>query len=617
MKKLAILSFSLALMLPIFGSNNYPQKENSYRFMSYNIHHGRGMDNVVNIERIGKLILDVDPEVVGLQEVDSVVNRSGNRDIMNLLAEQTGMYAVFGPSIILDNGKYGNGVLSKDKPVDVKILPLPGVREARTALIVELPRYVVVNTHLSLINKERVESVKLITEAVRHYQKPVILIGDLNAKPDEDPLLYLKKEWQIINDIKLGTYPSVKPHSTIDYILGYGTNGQTYTKLEYRVIDEEIASDHRPIFGDIRFKTPASEVMRTIPYLQSPGNDEMTIMWLTNVPARSWVEYGTDPDNLKRARTFIEGEMVANNRINKIRLTDLEPGTRYWYRAVSQEITRYSSYKKEFGDTVRSELRSFTTWSDKMRDFRIIVYNDIHKNMEMFHKLHSLVDHKPYDLVIFNGDCFDDPEEESDIVNRLLNYTKGIGSDRVPSFFIRGNHETRGAYSQHLWDYLGKMGGHSYGSFSLGDTRFVFLDCGEDKPDDHWVYYDMNDFGQHRLNQVEFLKGELRSNPFKKAKRRVLIHHIPLFGENLDKYTPCSDLWIPVLEKAPFDLSLNGHTHSFEYIPKGKYSNNFPVVIGGGNNLKTATVMVLEKRDKSLTLEVLNSSGERLAFLDL
>ena len=110
----------------------------------------------------------------------------------------------------------------------------------------------------------------------------------------------------------------------------------------------------------------------------------MTVMWLTNVPARSCVEYGTDPYNMIRARAFLEGEMVANNKINNIRLTGLEPGTKYFYRVVSQEITRYSSYYKEFGDTVMSDIKSFTTWSDDIRDFRVIEYNHLHSNMRMF-----------------------------------------------------------------------------------------------------------------------------------------------------------------------------------------------------------------------------------------
>ncbi|NLX65279.1 MAG: endonuclease [Bacteroidales bacterium] len=585
--------------------------------MSYNIHHGEGMDAKMDIERIGKLIIAVNPEVVGLQEVDSVVARSGNIDILQMLSEQTGMKGTFGYSILHDGGKYGNGMLTREKPLSVKKIALPGAKEARSALVVELDKYVVVNTHLSLTNEERLESVKIITDAVKTYDKPVFLMGDLNATPDSEPITFLQDKWQILSNPKQPTSPSVNPRSTIDYILGYTANGQTYAKYKAQVIDEQVASDHRPLFVDIRLKTPASEVMRTIPYLQNPGTDEMTVMWLTNVPARSWVEYGTDPADMKRARTFLEGVMVANNKINQVRLTDLRPGTRYYYRVVSQEITRYSSYYKEFGDTVRSDIKSFTTWSDYSKDFRVIVYNDIHSNMTMFQKLHSLIDSKPYDLVIFNGDCFDDVEVENDIVRRLQTYTPRIKSDEIPSIFIRGNHETRGEYSPHLWDYLGRMGGRSYSAFSLGDTRFVLLDCGEDKPDDHWVYYDMNDYTQHRVDQAEFLKKEVQSTAFKKANKRVLIHHIPIFGFKPDSFSPCSALWIPVLKKTPFNVSLNAHMHRYRIIEKGEDGNNFPVIIGGGNTEPDGTVMVLEKKGDKLTLEVINAAGEKLLEREL
>lgn len=612
MKKISFFLFSLLCCISSVWGQNYEQRENTHRIMSYNIRHGEGMDNQIDIERIGNIILIANPELVALQEVDSIVSRSGKIDILRQLAEQTKMYPTFSASIDYDGGKYGNAMLSKEKPLSTKKIFLPGAKERRSALIVELDRYVAVCTHLSLDEGERIESVKIITEAIANFDKPVFLIGDLNALPDSKPMEELKANWQVLNNINQKTFPANEPSETIDYILGYTKKGQTYAKHRSIVLNEQIASDHRPLFVDIRLKTDPSKVMRTMPYLQNPGTSEMTVMWLTNVPCRSWVEYGTDPNNLKRARTFLEGEMVANNKINRIHLTDLKPGTTYYYRAVSQEITRYSSYYKEFGDTVKTELKTFKTWDDKNTDFRVIVYNDIHSNMKMFNKFHDLVSSKPYDLVIFNGDCFDDLEVEEDILNRLLTYTERIKSDQIPSIFIRGNHETRGEYSQHLWDYLGRMGGHSYSAFSMGDTRFVLLDCGEDKPDDHWVYYDMNDFTQHRLDQAEFLKQELKSKAYKSAKKRALIHHIPIFGKNQDKYKPCADLWQPILAKAPFNVSLNGHTHRYEYITKGEYGNNFPVMIGGGNREERGTVAVLEKKGDKLTLEVLNIEGETL-----
>ena len=260
---LAISIFSLLIFKS--ETETYPQKENTHRLLSYNIRHGQGMDNKIDIERIGKLIINVNPEVVGLQEVDSVVGRSGNIDIMKLLSEQTGMYATFGYSILHGGGKYGNGILTREEPVSVRKIALPGADETRTALLVELDRYVVVNTHLSLKNEERTASVRIITEAVSDYNKPVILMGDLNATPDSEPVQSLRRNWEILSNPEIKTFPSGEPEVTLDYILGYKVKGETYTKYNAVVVDEKIASDHRPLFVDIRLKTPASGVKRTIP----------------------------------------------------------------------------------------------------------------------------------------------------------------------------------------------------------------------------------------------------------------------------------------------------------------------------------------------------------------
>lgn len=249
--------YVLAFFTLIYGvtdAQTYPQRKNTYRLLSYNIHHGEGMDKKMDVERIGKLILQVNPEVAGLQEVDSMVRRSGQIDILKLLAEQTGMHPTFGYSILYDGGKYGNGILTREKPRSVKKIALPGEKEARTALIVELDRYVVVNTHLSLNHEERIESAKMINKAVRDFHKPVFLMGDLNATPGSEPMEIFKKEWKILSDPGIYTSPSVEPKVTLDYILGYTSNGRSFKTTQKKVIEEKIASDHRPLFVDVRIK---------------------------------------------------------------------------------------------------------------------------------------------------------------------------------------------------------------------------------------------------------------------------------------------------------------------------------------------------------------------------
>ena len=49
-----------------------------------------------------------------------------------------------------------------------------------------------------------------------------------------------------------------------------------------------------------------------------------------------------------------------------------------------------------------------------------------------------------------------------------------------------------------------------------------------------------------------------------------------------------------------------------ETTPKGKLDNNFPVIVGGGYDMDSATVMVIEKKKGELRIKVLNTKGEIL-----
>ena len=598
-------------------SQTYPQTENTIRVMSYNVRNARGMDNNVDYQRIADVITGVSPDVVALQELDSVTNRSGGVDVLSRLAALSAMYPAYSASIQYDGGKYGIGVLSKQKPLSWKRIPLPGREEARSLLMVEFNNYVFCCTHFSLNEDDRHASVNIIDQAVRDFDKPVILAGDINATPDSPVIEAFKKDWIILTDTRQFTFPSDKPNRTIDYIFGYVPKDYTYSVWKTSVISEPVASDHLPLFADVQLKTAKDKIFRSPVYLQNPATDGMTIMWLTNVPCHSWVEYGLDSLNMQRAQTWIEGEAMANNTLNRIRLSGLIPGTRYFYRVCSREITLYQPYKKEFGETVASKITSFTTSDNKKTDFTAVIFNDLHDNYFLFDKLLQQVKDISYDLVIFNGDCIADVQTEEIAVNTISYYSRGIGADKIPSIYLRGNHETRGAYSPFLWNLLELINGHSYGAFSIGDTRFVLLDCGEDKPDDHWVYYGLNDFTQFRKDQATFLEKETASKEFKSAAKRVLIHHIPVYGLRSESFNPCRDEWGGILAKTPFDICLNAHTHRFNHIPKRTDGNNFPVVIGGGNNEQSATVSILRKQGKQLTLTVLNVEGKTLLSLNL
>ena len=586
------------------------QAQNTLKLMSYNIKNANGMDNVCNFQRIANVINNASPDVVAIQEVDSMTNRSGQKYVLGEIAERTQMHGYFAPAIDYDGGKYGIGLLTKQVPLRLQTLPLPGREEARTLILAEFVDYIYCCTHMSLTEEDRMKSLELVKAFTSSSTKPLFLAGDMNAEPESGFIKELQKDFQILSNPKQHTFPAPDPKETIDYIATLKQNAKGFAVISAKVINEPMASDHRPILVELRTAEKADKIFRMKPYLQNPVGNGITVMWETTVPAYCWVEYGTDTTQLKRARTIVDGQVVCNNYLHKIRIDGLQPGQKYYYRVCSQEILLYQAYKKVFGNTAQSAFSEFTLPATDTDSFTAVVFNDLHQHTQTFRALCQQIKNVNYDFVVFNGDCVDDPVDHNQATSFISELTEGVCGDRIPTFFMRGNHEIRNAYSIGLRDHYDYVGDRTYGSFNWGDTRIVMLDCGEDKPDDHWVYYGLNDFTQLRNEQVDFLKKELSSKEFKKAGKRVLIHHIPLYGN--DGKNLCANLWTKLLEKAPFNISLNAHTHKYAYHPKGELGNNYQVIIGGGYKMDGATVMILEKKKDELRVKVLNAKGKIL-----
>ena len=608
-------------MLTICGSINAQdfdtREDNTLHIMSYNIRNGIGMDLGTNLQRTADVILKQNPDVLAVQEVDSVTNRSNKKFVLDELARMTLMHPIYAPAIEFDGGKYGVGMLSKEKPLRYRYFPLPGREEQRAFLMVEFEKYVYCCTHLSLTPEDQLLSIPVINRIAKRIKKPLFIAVDLNAHPDSELINELSKEFTIISKTDQCTFPADKPNETIDYIAVHKKDSAVVTPVGAAVVSEPLASDHRPIIATAIFRQPKEEIFRIQPYLQNPINGGITVMWQTTVPAYSWVEYGTDKEHLQRARTVLDGQVICNGLQHKIRVENLTPGQKYYYRVCSQEITYYGAYKKVFGETAVSDFYSFTVPGKETTDFTALIFNDLHQQADVLHALCDQVKDVDYDFVIFNGDCIDDPTDHDQATHFLNELNLAVDAKSHPIFYIRGNHEIRNAYSIGLRSLIDYVGNKTYGSFNWGDTRFVTLDCGEDKPDSHREYFGLNDFTQHRKDQADFLAKELKTKDFKKAERRILVHHIPVYGkgEEFDPYNPCRDEWEPLLKKAPFDVAICGHTHLFSFFEKGADGNNFPVVVGGGPSHKHGTVIVLEKKGEALSLKVLDTKGQVLKEL--
>ena len=237
------------------------QCKEDVRLMSYNVRNGIGMDGRRDLHRVAEVINAVAPDVVALQELDSMTARSGNRDILAELAALTGMTPVYAPAIDFDGGRYGIGILTRTPPSAIVRRSLPGREEERALVAVEFPGYVFACTHLSLTEADRMLSVSVINDvASQVVGKPFFLAGDFNAEPAEPFIRVISDRYDILTDTTVRTFPADEPEITIDYIVqlkkqnAESGSGQCKHKdnSSFVIPGSEVASDHRPVCIDVK-----------------------------------------------------------------------------------------------------------------------------------------------------------------------------------------------------------------------------------------------------------------------------------------------------------------------------------------------------------------------------
>ena len=221
--------------------------------MSFNVRHCAGADRVLDVPRVAAVIAAEKPRFAALQELDVTAKRSGRIDEPAELARLTGMKATFGKTIDFQGGEYGVMVLSREEPLSVTKVPLPG-KEPRLLLLAEFDDCVVGSTHLSVANeKERMDSIGLIRDAVARFKKPVFVCGDWNARPDSPVLKEMGKFLTILSPTDQNTYHGSLPNlltdskHCIDYIAVDTVHAGMFRVEERKVIPDTAASDHKPI----------------------------------------------------------------------------------------------------------------------------------------------------------------------------------------------------------------------------------------------------------------------------------------------------------------------------------------------------------------------------------
>ena len=227
------------------------------RLVAYNVKHGLGMDERIDLERVADVLRPLDADVITLQEIDVGVERSARVDQAEALGRLLDMDAFFGDFMPYQGGEYGMAVLTRLPVQDVRNIRLPDGAEPRTSLAVTVEAQggvllTVAGIHLYRTPEERLAQAEVLSDAFDGSEQPVALVGDFNSRRGDIVLDHLVGEgWHVLD--KTGsalTYPSDIPAREIDFVMLRPASA--FEVLEHRVIPESLASDHRPLLAVLR-----------------------------------------------------------------------------------------------------------------------------------------------------------------------------------------------------------------------------------------------------------------------------------------------------------------------------------------------------------------------------
>jgi endonuclease/exonuclease/phosphatase family metal-dependent hydrolase len=159
---------------------------NVHRIATFNIRHGRGLDEEVNLVRTAAAIEQTDADLIALQEIDRNRERSGRVDQVARLEQLTGFNILYWPTVEKGQEQYGIGLASR-LPLDeswfrFEKLPRIGSEEPRGAIAGRLNDLglSVVATHLSTDKAARKAQTLALGDIADTLEPPVIILGDLN-----------------------------------------------------------------------------------------------------------------------------------------------------------------------------------------------------------------------------------------------------------------------------------------------------------------------------------------------------------------------------------------------------------------------------------------------------
>ena len=239
------------------------QPRQALRIVTYNIHKCRGMDRRVRPDRIVKVLQELRPDIIALQEVVSLEGGIPEEDQAQFFAQELGFHFAFGENRRHKGGRYGNVLLTRypiqgQQNYDISA----GGREQRGCLRTDV-RFGDATLHVFNVHfgtrffEQRKQARKLIDEGIVTSDDlfgPRIVLGDFNewlrGSVTSTLTAHLDKANVRRNLKRSRTFPGRFPIFRLDHI--YFDRSLRLKRLyRHKSRTALVASDHLPLVADL------------------------------------------------------------------------------------------------------------------------------------------------------------------------------------------------------------------------------------------------------------------------------------------------------------------------------------------------------------------------------
>lgn len=299
------------------------------------------------------------------------------------------------------------------------------------------------------------------------------------------------------------------------------------------------------------------------PYLLLPGVEQMTIVVDHSLPIAAELVYGIEgEDGVQR----VVHATVQRHHVFK--LSDLRPGTRYWYEVRT-------------GTELASGKRNFRTLPAKPDSYEVVVLGDVRSLPQRWHAVSQRIFEHERDalFVIGTGDYPSDGSKYAQWRKQFFEPARNLLASK-PMWPAIGNHENTRRHD----DLTRPEASRYFSLFELpGNERWYRVDY-------HLMtllVVDSNSRLSPEHEQYKWLRQQLRTE--RKRYTLVAFHHAPfssgphasIHPDATPKEWPIDEgrrFLVPLFEMYSVDVVLNGHDHIYERSEK----NGIPYIVTGG-----------------------------------